>query len=78
MTRPEEGLLPLASKAAGAAFSAFIFSKFGESVGASNLSSVGFSLLVAFGRCHFRLEEAFVASSLSSILGCPGDCGRTA
>jgi hypothetical protein len=73
MARREESLLPLASKAAGAAFSAFISSKFGESVGASNLSLVGFSLLVAFGRCRFRLEEAFVASSLSTILGCSGD-----
>jgi len=64
---------PLASKAAGAAFSAFILSKFGKEIAASYSSSDCFSLLVAFGRCRFRLDDSFVASSLTSILGCSAE-----
>lgn len=62
-----------ASKVAGAAFSAFIRSKFGRDIAPCNPSLDRFSLLVAFGRCRFRLEISFIASALSSILGCPAD-----
>lgn len=32
-----------------------------------------FSLLVAFGRCHFRLEDHFVVDTLSSLVGGPAE-----
>lgn len=66
-------VLPLASVAAGEKFSAFILGKFGKSVAYQPSSSAAFSLLVAFGRCRFHLDEAFVARSLSAILGGPAN-----
>lgn len=59
-----------AAKAAGGAFSSFILAKFGKQIAAPS-SSIGFSLIAAFGRCRFRLNDTFVADSLCSILGCP-------
>jgi hypothetical protein len=53
------------------AFSAFILNKFGKEITSNYSSPDGFSLLVAFGRCRFCLDDSFAASSLSTILGCP-------
>lgn len=59
--------------AQGSKFAAFIFSSFGRPVATPSLGPGSFSLLVAFGRCRFRLDEVFVAQSLCDILGGPAD-----
>ncbi|CAD6266675.1 unnamed protein product [Miscanthus lutarioriparius] len=59
----------VASRAAGAEFAQFVFGKYGVRVASSPPSGSDFSLLVAFGRCRFRLEEEFVKQTLRSILG---------
>jgi hypothetical protein len=64
---------PFASVAAGAAFSDFIRSKFQRNIAPVSPSSACFLLLVAFGRCRFRLDLSFVADSLSAVLGCQPD-----
>lgn len=59
---------PLKSLAAGDKFSAYISAMFGKPVAPSLAAAAGtFSLLVAFGRCHLRLEDSFVAAILSSL-----------
>ena len=64
---------PFASVAAGAAFSDFIRTKFQRNIAPVSPSSACFLLLVAFGRCRFRLDLSFVADSLSAVLGCQPD-----
>lgn len=66
----------LALKAASPAFASFVRAKFDCSVHSVRPSSEDFSLLVAFGRCRFRLDDSFVACSLSAILGSPADSFR--
>ena len=65
------GLLLFSSAAAGDKFSAFILDKYGMPVAPSEQHPGVFSMLVAFGRCRSRLEESFVARTLSAILGGP-------
>lgn len=57
MTSSSE-LLPLSDVAHGTRFAAFVFSSFGRPVSLPSLGPGSFSLLVAFGRCRFRLEES--------------------
>ena len=59
----------LASAAVGEKFSSFILGKYGMPVAPSAPSAGAFALLVALGRCCFRVDESFVASTLSAILG---------
>jgi hypothetical protein len=59
--------------ARGLQFSAFVSSKFGKTVNASSSSLEAFSMLVAFGRCRFRLDDASVAKTLCDILGGSAD-----
>ncbi|CAD6270538.1 unnamed protein product [Miscanthus lutarioriparius] len=67
------GLLSLSEAAQGERFAAFVLRSFVRPVSSSSPVHGAFSLLVAFGRCRFRLEESFVAQSLSAILGGPVD-----
>ena len=59
----------LASAAVGEKFSFFILGKYGMPVAPGVPSTGAFALLVALGRCRFQLDESFVASTLSAILG---------
>lgn len=66
-------LLPLSEVAQGPRFAAFVLSKFGRSVSLVSPENGAFSMLAAFGRCRFCLEESSVAQSLSAILGGPAE-----
>jgi hypothetical protein len=61
----------LVDAAKGAQFEAFVRASFGLSVAPSAPDHGSFSMLVAFGHCRSRLEDSFVASCLSAILGGP-------
>ena len=59
----------VASAAVGEKLSSFILGKYGMPVAPGASSAGAFALLVALGRCRFRLDESFIASTLSAILG---------
>lgn len=56
--------------AKGEQFASFIRSSLRMPVAPPQDDSMAFSLLVAFGRCRFRLDENFVAKTLGAFLGC--------
>ena len=64
---------PFSALAAGSVFASFINSKFGKAVSVLPPSKEEFSLLVAFGRCRFRLDVPFVAGTLCMLFGSSSD-----
>nr|AWA45197.1 hypothetical protein SS81E14_000014 [Saccharum spontaneum] len=61
----------LVDVARGEDFNCFVRDSFGLPVAPITPSTGSFSMIVAFGRCRFRLNEDFTADCLSKILGGP-------